>query len=158
MEYWHLMKHKDSKVRAICNISSANEIGRLFQSVGKGDQNRQRIKGAEKFFFINYDKYPKHKIKEVPYARFVCTIREMKKDKHRTRIKLGGNNIKYAGDVGNPTVLLETPKLLFNSVLSRKGSKFMTIDIEFFYLMTPMEDYKYLHMNISDIPDETIDE
>ena len=129
-----------------------------FHGVGEGDQNGQRIKGTEAFFFVNYDKVPKHKIKEVTYARFVCTIRKMKKDKHRTQITLGGNNIKSASDVGTPTVHLETAKLLFNSVLYRQGAKFIAVDIANFYSMTPMKYYKYLLMRISDIPDEIIDE
>ena len=53
----------------------------------------------------------------------------MKKNKHRTRMKVGGNNIKYNGDVGTPTAQIETAKLLFNSVLSRPGARCLTIDL-----------------------------
>jgi len=60
----------------------------------------------------------------------------MKKDTHRTRITVGGNNIKYDGDVGTPTAHLKTAKVLFNSVLSCKDAKFMAIDIANFYLIT----------------------
>ena len=54
------------------------------------------------------------------YARIACTIRDMKEDKHQTQITVGSNNIKYAGDVSTPTAHLETTKMLFNSLLSRK--------------------------------------
>jgi len=101
---------------------------------------------------------PQHKQKDITCARVVCTIREMKKNKHRTRITVGGNNIKYNGDVGTPTAHLETAKLLFNSALSRPGAKFMTLDLANFYLMTLMKDYEYLRMKLKDIPQEIIEE
>ena len=44
----------------------------------------------KKNFFIPHHKVPKIKVKDVTYARFAYTIREMKKDKHRTRITVGG--------------------------------------------------------------------
>ena len=49
-------------------------------------------------------------------------------------------------------------KMLFNSVISTKGAKFMTMDISNFYLMTPLSRPKYIRIKISDIPDEIIRE
>ena len=46
------------------------------------------------------------KIKDVTYARAVCTIREMKKDKHRTRTKAGSSDAKREGDAGTPAAHL----------------------------------------------------
>ncbi len=43
-------------------------------------------------------------------------------------------------DVGTNTASLELVKILLNSVLSRKGTRFSTIDLIFFYLDTPMLD------------------
>ena len=51
----------------------------------------------------------------------------------------------------------ETAKLFSNSVLSRPGEKFMTIDLANFYLMTLMKDYKYLRVKLKDTHQETID-
>ena len=85
-------------------------------------------------------------------------MRGMKKNKHRTRTRVGGNNIKCNGDVGTLTAHLETVRLLFNSVLSRPGAKFMTLDLAKFYLMTLMKDYEYLRIKLKDMPQETIDE
>jgi hypothetical protein len=51
-----------------------------------------------------------------------------------------------------------TAKLLFNSIISTKGAKFMTIDISNFYLMTPLSRPEYLHLKLSDIPKEIITE
>ena len=78
----------------------------------------------------------------------------MKKDKHSARTMVGGNNMKNEGDVGTPTTHLETAKLLFNNVLSRKNAKSMTIDIANFYLMTPMDHFGYVRMNVKTIPSE----
>ena len=70
-------------------------------------------------FFISRAKVTTNS-KDATHARISCTIREMKKDKHRKIVTVGGNNIKCEGYVGTPTAYLETEKLLFNSVLSQK--------------------------------------
>ncbi len=54
--------------------------------------------------------------------------------------------------------LLLWPANLLNSVLSRKGAHFSTIDLKNFYLDTPMPDPEYVRIKISDIPDEFIEE
>ena len=59
-------------------------------------------------------------MKEVTCARMVCTLRDIKKDKCRTRMKLGRNNIQYQKDDGTLTAHLKTDRLLFNKVLSSK--------------------------------------
>ena len=47
-------------------------------------------------------------------------------------------------------------KLLFNSVISTKDAKFMTLDISNFYLMTPLKRPEYIRMKLADIPEEII--
>ena len=49
-------------------------------------------------------------------------------------------------------------KLIFNSVVSTKGAKFMTKDISNFYLMTPPNRPEYIRINIRDAPDEIVRE
>jgi hypothetical protein len=49
-------------------------------------------------------------------------------------------------------------KLLFNSVVSTPGAKFMTMDISNFYLMTPLLRPEYLRIKLTDLPDEIINE
>ena len=75
MECRHIITHKNPKIRAIWNKSTANELGRLFQGVGKGDDGGQRIKGTDDFFFMSRAKVPNRKAKDVTYARVACTIR-----------------------------------------------------------------------------------
>ena len=49
-------------------------------------------------------------------------------------------------------------KMLFNSVISMKGTRFMTMDISNFYLMTPLHCPEFIQMKLSNIPDEVIKE
>jgi hypothetical protein len=49
-------------------------------------------------------------------------------------------------------------KMLFNSVISTKGGRFMTMDISNFYLMTPLHSAEFIQIKISDTPDEVIRE
>ncbi len=86
----------------------------------------------------------------------VCEVRPEKDDPDRTQITVGGNKICYPGNVGTNTALLELVKLLLNSVLSRKGARFSTIDLKNFYLDTPMPEPEYVCIRLSDIPEEFI--
>jgi hypothetical protein len=47
-------------------------------------------------------------------------------------------------------------KMLFNSVISAKGARFMTMDIFNFYLMTPLHHAEFIQIKLSDIPNEVI--
>ena len=47
---------------------------------------------------------------------------------------IGGNILDYEGNNKAPIADLTTMKLLLNSMLSTIGSKFMTIDVNNFYL------------------------
>jgi hypothetical protein len=71
---------------------------------------------------------------------------------------MGGNLINYPDDCGTPTANLLTVKLMFNGVISTPNAKFMTIDIKDFYLMTPMDQYKYFRMKLELFPPDIIDE
>ena len=71
---------------------------------------------------------------------------------------MGGNLINYPDDCGTPTADLLTIKLMFNSIISTPGAKFMTIDIKDFYFMTPMDHYEYFRMKLDLFPQDIIDE
>jgi hypothetical protein len=88
----------------------------------------------------------------------VCEVRPEKDDPDCTRITIGSNRICYSGNVGTNPASLELVKLLLNSVLSRKGARFSTIDLKNFYLDTPMPDPEYVRIKLSNIPDEFIKE
>jgi hypothetical protein len=90
--------------------------------------------------------------------KLFVTIAQRKKDPYRTRITMGGNLINYPDDCGTPTANLLTVKIMINSVISMPNAKFMTIDIKDFYLMTPMDQYKYFCMKLELFPPNIIDE
>jgi hypothetical protein len=55
---------------------------------------------------------------------------------------VGGGRVEYPGEVTTKTASIATAKMLFNSVVSTPGAKFMTMDIKDFYLCTPMDRYE----------------
>ena len=72
------------------------------------------------------------------------------------RITEGGNLIEYPGELTTRTADLTTSKILWNSVLSTEGAKFMGIDISNFYLGTPMDRYEYMKMPLALFPDHIV--
>jgi len=48
--------------------------------------------------------------------------------------------------------------MLFNSIISSKDARFMTMDISNFYLMTPLHHPEFIRIKLGDIPDEVIEE
>ena len=68
-----------------------------------------------------------------------------------------GNQVVYAGNVGTKTASLDLCKIVMNSVLSRKGAKFITYDIRNYYLATPLDYPEYIKIKLTDIPQEFID-
>eukprot|EP00956_Cyclotella_meneghiniana_P001082 scaffold1265_cov38-Cyclotella_meneghiniana.AAC.9 len=149
LNYRQLLRHPDYKKD--WSLSSANEFGRLANGVGGQIKNpTNTIK------FVRYKDIPKERRKNVTYGQFVCTVRPEKKEQNRTRFVVGGNKINYPCEVAIPTTEMLVAKLLFNSVVSTPGAKFMTMDLSNFYLMTPLKRPEYIRMKMSDIPEEII--
>ncbi len=69
----------------------------------------------------------------------------------------GGDRVHYPGNTGTPTANLITLKLLINSIILTTGAKFMTMDIKDFYLHTPMAQYEYMRLKLSDMLDDVIE-
>ena len=151
MNYRQLLRHPLYK--ADWSLSSANEFGRLANGVGG------RIKNPTNTIkFIPRSAIPKDRLRDVTYGQFVCTVRPEKAEPNRTRFTVGGDRIYYPGKVATPTAEMLVAKILFNSVVSTPGARFMTMDISNFYLMTPLKRPKYIRLKLSDIPQEIIDE
>jgi hypothetical protein len=74
----------------------------------------------------------------VTYGSFVVEIKDHKEEKERTRLTVGGDQIEYPGEKSTRTAGLTTTKILINSVISTPGAKFLVIDINNFYLNTPL--------------------
>ena len=141
LEYKQLINHPDRKFRQTWPRSSANEFGRLVQSVGG------RIEGTDTIKFLRYYEMPKHR--HPTYARFVCEIHPQKTEKERTRLTVGGNLIDYPDTVTTRTFDLVTFKMHINSILSRPNRKYCSFDIKNFYLNTPMERSEYMKIPIA---------
>ena len=142
---------KDPKYRAEWLTSAANEFGRLAQGI-------RDIKGTNTIHIIHKSEIPEERFKDVTYGNFVCTVRPEKDEKNRTRLTVGGDRINYPGEVATPTAEMLVAKILFNSVISTPGARFMTLDVGNFYLNTPLKRPEYLRIHIDDIPDEIIQE
>jgi hypothetical protein len=121
--------------------STANEINRLYNT---------NIIG-----FIRRSNIPKGR--KVTYGSFVVDIKDHKEEKERIRLTVGGDQIEYPGYKSTRTADLTTAKILINSVISTLGAKFLVIDIENFYLNTPLGRFEYMVIKLSSLPQETID-
>ena len=58
---------------------------------------------------------------------------------HCTPFTAGSKLINYMGPVRNPTYKMKTTNLLLNSVVFAPSAKFMTYNIKYFYLNSPMD-------------------
>lgn len=141
---------KKEQYREVWSKAGAKELGRLTQGIP------EVVDGTNTMFFVDYDAIPQDRRKDVTYARICVNFRPEKEDPNRVRITVGGNRINYPYDCGTPTADMLLVKLLFNSIISTKNAKFMSLDIKDFYLNTPMERYEYMRIKITDIPDDII--
>jgi hypothetical protein len=121
--------------------STSNEINRLY--------NTNTIR------FIQRSNIPKGR--KVTYGSFVVDIKDHKEEKERTRLIIGGDQIEYPGDKSTRTAGLTTAKNLINSVIYTLGAKILVVDITKIYLNTPLGRFEYMVVNVSSLPQETID-
>ena len=101
---------------------------------------------------------PEERRKDVTYGQFVRSVRPEKDKKNQTQFVDGGDRINYSGEVATPSVEMLVAKMLFNSVVSTRGAKFMTMDISNFYLQTPLNRKEYIRIKLPDIPEEVVRE
>ena len=145
LEFRQLIKL--DKYRAIWMKSFANELGRLAQGI-------RNIPGTDTIDFISFADVPESEA--VTYGRIVCMFRPQKEEPNRTRLTVGGNLLVALYDVSTPTADLTTAKLLFNSVISTPGARFVTLDLKNFYLKTPLPQPRYMRMPLDLLPDEIV--
>ncbi len=151
LNYRQLMR--STKYRKAWSLSSANKFGRLANGIGG------RIKNPTNTIeFICQHEVPTEQMKDVTYGQFVCTVRLEKAEPNRMLFTVGGERINYPGTVATPTAEMLVEKMLFNSVISTKDARFMTMDISNFYLMTPLHHPEFIQLKLNDIPDEVIKE
>jgi hypothetical protein len=128
-------KYKNNWMR-----STANEINRLY--------NTNTIR------FIRRSAIPKGR--KATYGSFVVDIKDHKEERERTRLTVGGDQIEYPEDKSTRAAGLTTTKILINGVISTTDAQFMVIDINNFYLNTPLRRFEYMVINLASLPQETI--
>ena len=148
LEYRHLMQ---TSAAPTCSTSFANNLGCLINGLGT-----RMTKGTNTMGFIQRNKVPKHK--HPTYGRLVCDIRIHKAETHRTRLTVGGNLIKYAGDKSTATADLTTIKCLLNLTISDSNTRFCTTDVKNFYLGIPLPEYEYIKLKLAVIPLEIMEQ
>ncbi len=87
------------------------------------------------------------------YAKIVVDFRPQKEDLYRILIMAGGNLLTYEGNISTRTADLSTSKLLWNSVLSTNGAKYMCLDIKKNYLTAALNYFKYMRMPMVVFPE-----
>ena len=68
----------------------------------------------------------------------------------------GDNHINYPGEVATPTAEMTLVKVLWNSVISTKGARYMTMDLKDFYLNTTLERFEYIKLRMGNIPNKIV--
>jgi hypothetical protein len=116
------------------------------------------VKGTNTILFVHKQDIPHDHLHDITYGQFVCTIRPEKNEPNCTRLVVGGDRINYPCKVATPTADMLVAKILFNSVVSTPGARFMTMDISNFYLNAPLDRPEFIRMSIGDIPDEIVQE
>ena len=132
-------------VEAMCK-----ELGRLSQGYGETmGTNCVKWMAPEDIPEIPQDLTKTH-------AKIVYDYRKQKADQNRVRITAGGNLIDYPHELTTRTSDLITTKLLWESVISTPGARYVCIDIKNMYLMTRMERRKYVKISADIIPEKFI--
>ena len=88
----------------------------------------------------------------VTYARIVVDFGPQKEDPNRVRITVGGNLIKFPGELTTRKADLTNSKILWNSTLSTPDAKYACADVGNFYLATPMARFEYMRIKAELIP------
>ena len=98
--------------------------------LGKISEGYGNKKGTNTVKFLTHDKIraiPKDRT--ITYARIVVEYRKQKKDPNRVRITVGGNLLKSDEELTVRTANLTTTKMMWNSVISMEGARYMCTDI-----------------------------
>jgi len=114
---------KDTWMKAMCI-----ELGRLTQGY-------KDTKGTNTMRFLSLNEIPDIPWdRVVTYARIVVDYRHQKADPNRVCITVGGNLIEYPYELTTRTADLTTSKVMWNSVISTPGSRYICADVKNFIL------------------------
>jgi hypothetical protein len=139
---------KDPRLQPLWTRGFGNECGRLFQII-------RDIPGTDTCLFIELKNIPNDR--NITYGKIVCDYKPHKKEKERVPLTVGGDILNYSGDVATLTADITTFKILINSTLSTEDAAIMMImDINNYYLGTPLPWFEYIRMLLSRFPKDII--
>jgi hypothetical protein len=124
-------------------------FGKDFGGMAQGD-NKTGKKRTNSIIVMTHDDVkciPKNQT--ITYACVVVNLRPQNADPHCIQIMAGGNPINCPGELSTGMADLTTSKLMWNSVLSTEGAKYMCLDIKNFYLSAPLDWFEYMKMPIA---------
>ena len=129
-------------------------FGKDFGGMAQGDDKTGQ-KGTNSIFVMTHAKIKQAYADKVnfTYAKIVVDFRPQKEDSYQIRITAGGNLLTYKGNVSTRTADLSTSKLLWNSVLSTDGAKYMCLDIKKIYLTAALDYFGYMRMPLLVFPE-----
>ncbi len=105
-------------------------FGKDFGGMAQGGKKTGQ-KGTNSIFVMTHAEIPYiPKDRTVTYAQVVVNFCPQKTDLHQIRITAGGNLINYPSKLSTWTADLATSKLMWNSMLSTPGAKYMCLDIK----------------------------
>ena len=136
----------------------ANEFGRLAHGVGKNRPKIKYVQGTNTIFFI-----PWHQVLDVAkvmYANIIFDLGPLKLEKYRIRTTVGVDKLEYEGDPSSPAILLLSTKIFLNSLISDAytDARFCTVDMENYYLQSPMKNLQYMCIPLKHFTEEIRDE
>jgi hypothetical protein len=139
----------DPETAIIWQTAFGKDFGGMAQGVEKTGQ-----KGTNSVFVMTRTEIDIAKAAGLKwtYAQVVVDYRPQKEDPNQIRIAIGGNLITYKGNTSMQTANLTTSKLLWNSVLSTDGARYMCIDIKKIYLAAALDYYEYMKMPLALFP------
>jgi hypothetical protein len=129
-------------------IGLSNELGRICQGI-------HDVSRTNTAFFIDLTSIPKER--KITYGKLVCDFKPDKTENHRVRLTVGGDRLDYSGDTATSTADITTFKILINSTLSTTKAKMMMMDINNYYLGTPLPTYEYLRLPLTILPQDIIE-
>ncbi len=126
---------KNPTTTGVWSLSASNEFGCLMNG------NQHCVVGTQTMEMI----WPSDILQEqvITYASTVCDDFPHKQETHRYCLVVGGDKLPYASDSAVLAANLIESMILFNSIVSILGAKFMTIDIKLLQLL----DYVATHPN-----------
>jgi hypothetical protein len=145
MQYKDLMK--DPELGPLFEIGLSNELGRICQGI-------RDIAGTNTAFFGDLASIPKDR--KITNNKLVCDFKPHKTEKDRVRLTVGGDRLDYNGETATSTADITTFKILINNTLSTKNAKMMMMDINNYYVGTPLPTFEYMRLPILILPIDII--